>query len=235
MTMNSHLRIDVHFDLICPWCLIGKRHLATAVQQFRRLRPEVAVDIAWQSHELLPDTPLEGLPYQAFYERRLGSPAAVAARRAQVQEAARTAGIEFAFERIQVLPNTRAAHRLIALANHDGPPARSAALVERLFAAYFLEGRNIGDPEVLARISAEFGLDPAGTAAIRDAANGGADSGKDSPGATRLQVPGVPFFVFNDRFAISGAHPHQTLLEAMQSAVEPLPPAEPAAARERVA
>src|SRR5574340_1696432 len=67
--------IEVQFDLICPWCLIGKRHLTSALQQFRRLRPDVPVDIVWAPVELLPGTPLEGLPYQAFYERRLGGAA----------------------------------------------------------------------------------------------------------------------------------------------------------------
>jgi predicted DsbA family dithiol-disulfide isomerase len=234
MTMNSHLRIDVHFDLICPWCLIGKRHLATALQHFRRLRPGVEVDIAWQSHELLPDTPPAGLPYQAFYERRLGGPAAVAARRAQVQEAARPAGIEFAFERIRLLPNTRAAHRLVALANRHGSPIRTAAVIERLFAAYFFEGEDIGDPGVLARIAAKAGLGPAGAAAPRDAGNCEIDPVGDWLDATPLQVPGVPFFVFNGHFAISGAHPPQTLLQAMQSAVEVPPPAGPAASPELV-
>jgi predicted DsbA family dithiol-disulfide isomerase len=108
--------IEAFFDFICPWCLIGKRNLDAAVSRFAGLRPDARVKVLWRSHQLLPYTPPNGMPYQAFYRDRLGSPEAVAARRAQVQRAALDAGIEFAFERIEVLPNTAAAHNLVHLA-----------------------------------------------------------------------------------------------------------------------
>jgi predicted DsbA family dithiol-disulfide isomerase len=207
----GRLTVDVHFDLICPWCLIGRRHLETARQQFAKQRPDVAIEVAWRSHVLLPDTPREGLPYQAFYERRLGGPAAVAARREQVREAGRAAGVDFAFERIAVLPDTRPAHRLIAAARTHAGAAGADALVERLFGAYFIEGRDIGDAGQLAAIALGAGL-PADTMSLALAAVQSREHG--APGTDR-HVPGVPFFVIDERIAISGAQPPAVLLDAL--------------------
>lgn len=207
--MKAALSVQVHFDLICPWCFIGKRQLDAALARFTRQRPEVAVEVLWVSHELLPDTPPEGLPYQAFYDKRLGGPAAVAARRAQVQQAAHGTGIRFAFERIERLPNTRLAHRLLG---HLQRAATGEALIERLFQAYFVEGRDIGDPALLARLTEELPIaDTAGGVRHRVAAAG------------RMAVPGVPLFVFDERVALSGAQPPGVLLAQMHQAVRPQP------------
>src|SRR6187431_3147389 len=101
MPTLSRLSIAVSFDLICPWCLIGKRHLDTAIAQLRAEQPELAIDVEWNAFPLIPDTPLEGIPYREFYVARLGSPQAVAARQAQVRVAAQEAGLTLAFERIE--------------------------------------------------------------------------------------------------------------------------------------
>ncbi|HEX6736074.1 MAG TPA: DsbA family protein, partial [Azonexus sp.] len=147
------MTIEVHFDLICPWCLIGKRHLATALQRFRELHPDVSPRIVWTACPLLPDTPPQGLPYDAFYERRLGGKTAVAARRAQVQAAAATAGFQFNFEAIRVMPNTLPAHRLIRQVQQHGAPEQVETLIEKLFTAYFLDGCDIGNTDVLAGLA----------------------------------------------------------------------------------
>ncbi|NMG76427.1 DsbA family oxidoreductase [Aromatoleum diolicum] len=223
--MSPVLHIEVHFDLICPWCLIGKRHLGTALAALHRLRPDIRTEIIWRSHQLLPDTPPEGLPYQAFYLHRLGSPAAVAARRAQVQEAARSAGIAFAFDRIQLLPNTRLAHRLIALASRQGYAERSAALIDRLFCAYFMEGENIGDQGVLLRIGSDCGLDSAALATAQSATDD-CDRDQELTAEDPREVPAVPFFIFNGHLPVSGARPPDALLEVMLQAVPLVPPAE---------
>ena len=220
--MTEKLAIAVHFDLICPWCLIGKRHLRSALDQFRRLHPDVEPIIEWRSQLLLPDTPMEGIPYQAFYERRLGSPAAVAARRAQVREAARAAGVELAFERIEFMPNTLSAHLLIECARDFGDSGKTEGLIERLFTAYFMEGRNIGDPAVLASIASHAGFP--GTA-IKDCLISPERrwSFVETLAARKDQANGVPFFVFNDRLAISGAHQPPSLLAVMEQSLQPAP------------
>ena len=225
--MSATLAIDVHFDLICPWCLIGKRHLRAALEQFRRTYPDVAVTVAWRSHQLLPDIPATGIPYQAFYERRLGGPAAVAARRAQVQAAARAAGIELAFERIALMPNTLLAHRLIDCAGEFGGAEQVADLIERLFAAYFTEGHNIGALPVLLAVAAEAGF-PAAAIEARLATPEAGERFRARLAAANAGISGVPFFVFNNRLAVSGAQPPASLLAAMEQALLPTSTAHPA-------
>lgn len=225
--MKATLAIEVWFDLICPWCLIGRRHLANAIEQFARQRPHVAVSVDWCSVPLLPDSPRNGLPYRSFYERRLGGPEAVANRRAQVREAGRAAGIEFAFDRISVLPNTLAAHRLLDCAGRHGGQACKEALLDGLFAGYFLQGENIGDRSVLERIAVGYGV-------AAEALSDWRDSREEAPRTAPAGVPGVPFYVFNGRLALSGAHSPQALVEAMERAVaarqinaSPMPPGNP--------
>ena len=226
--MTNKLAVTVHFDLICPWCLIGKRHLRTALEQFRRLHPDVDVTVVWRSHQLLPDTPAAGIPYQEFYERRLGGPAAVAERRAQVQAAARAAGIEFAFERIALMPNTLMAHRLIDCAGEFGGAAHVDYLIERLFAAYFMEGRDIGALPVLLAIATEVGFPAAAIQACLVAPAPRQEFlYRLAAAAANDGISGVPFFVFNNRLAVSGAHPPHSLLAAMEQALQPAPARQP--------
>ncbi|MFX1676653.1 DsbA family oxidoreductase [Paraburkholderia sp. A2WS-5] len=208
---NRVLHIDFYFDFVCPWCLIGKRNLEAAIAALEARWPHVSVQVAWHSVELLPHTPVGGLPYEAFYLARLGSAQAVAQRRAQVRQAARAAGVELAFERIRVLPNTAAAHALVAHTTElDGGRYRGthAELIERLFTAYFIEGEDIGDAATLSRIARECGVDDAASA-----------SQPRAHGATN-RVDGVPYFVFDGRYTLSGAQPPQVLIEAMLHAAD---------------
>lgn len=213
------LKIEVFFDFICPWCLIGKRNLDMAVSRFASSRPDVRVQVEWRSHELLPWTPLDGMPYQAFYRDRLGSAEAVAARRAQVQQAGRDAGIEFAFDRIAVLPNTAAAHDLVTFAASRGDGAQIAALIDRLLTAYFMEGENIGERETLERLGRACGLEHASLKAHLAASKRLADpAGRRVPTADS-QVSGVPYFVFNTGYSLSGVHSPMAITSAMALAV----------------
>ena len=213
------LTIDVVYDFVCPWCLIGKRHLATALEQLARLRPQLEPQVRWHSIQLLPDTPWGGVPYQSFYVARLGSPEAVAARRAQVQQAGDAAGLRFAFERIRVMPNTAAAHDLVACVAGQGTAAQQAALIDRLFAAYFLEGEDVGDPAVLERAALACGYTRAGVADHL------ADTQRRRSVRARQPLPaeygmnGVPLFVLNGSLGLAGAQAPQTLLDAMLRAL----------------
>jgi len=208
--MRSKLEIAVYFDLICPWCLIGKRNLETALGLLAESDPGLSVAVDWRSAQLLPDTPVEGVDFAEFYERRLGGRVAVGVRQGQVLEAAKAAGCTIAFEKIRRFPNTARAHRLLQLARTSAGPDGFAALLDRLFAAYFADGLDIGDPEVLTLLAAETGLDPqAARSALDDAAG---------DGRWRWQAPGVPTFVFDDGAAVSGAYPPATLRDLIRRA-----------------
>jgi predicted DsbA family dithiol-disulfide isomerase len=215
-TSTPTLAIEVFFDFVCPWCLIGKRHLRTALQRLAEMRPEVQVRVDWRSQQLLPHIPPEGVAYQPFYIARLGSAEAVAMRRAQVQQAGNPAGIQFAFERIEVMPNTAAAHALAEWAAEHGSEARWSALIESLFVAYFIEGEDIGERAVLRRRAIECGFD----AAALDAHLASGASPRDGRFMARRPAPdygptGLPFYVFNGRAALPGAQPPDALLYGM--------------------
>ncbi len=216
MGESARLRIEVYVDFICPWCLIGKRNLDAAMRRYSALLPAVPITVLWRSHQLIPATPLEGIDYQAFYLDRLGSAEAVAARRAQVQRAGEAAGVEFAFERIEVLPNTAAAHQLAAYAASLGNEARHALLIDRLFTAYFIEGENIGDQRVLERLAIECGLE---REALKHHLASPSDSGANRTLHAGDHVNGVPHFVFNGQYVLSGARSVDTMVEFMMLAL----------------
>jgi predicted DsbA family dithiol-disulfide isomerase len=210
----ASVTIDVHFDFVCPWCLIGKRNLDAAVNRFATLVPDVSVKVRWHSHQLLPDIPVGGVPYQAFYVARLGGANAVAARRAQVQEAARAAGVQLAFDRIEVMPNTRAAHRLVSWAGTTSAGFQPATLIDRLFTAYFRDGEDIGDPDTLQRTGLACGLDATGLAEHLGASR--RDDDVCLPLSSQAEdVRGVPHFVFNSALSLSGAYSAGAIVEAM--------------------
>ena len=195
--MKPDLTVSVHFDLICPWCYIGKRNLDIALARLSESHPDANVRVAWRSVQLLPETPKAGVDFRAFYEARLGSPEAV------------RAGVEIDFASIKVFPNTAMAHRLLDFASAFGNRLQQDTLLERLFAAYFNEGRDIGDFETLMTLCETSGLN------ARDARSWAARS--DAPVNDVLRRPGsgVPLYQVNDRFAISGARDPEILYAMM--------------------
>ena len=207
------LSIEVYFDFVCPWCWIGRRNLTEALRRFQLDTPELATEIIWHGLQLLPETPAEGLPYQAFYERRLGSQAAVAARRRQVAEAGRMVGLEFRFEHIRTMPSTRLAHALVRHLQTPGDTRLVDTMIERLFAAYFIGGTDIGSAEDLCLIAANLGLDPAEMRRVLTAAG---SHGEPAPDAGPAAISGVPYFVFEGGLATSGAQAPETLLALLQ-------------------
>lgn len=212
--MNRPLHLSVYFDFICPWCLIGKRNLSQALQLFAGQHPLTPVELNWIGVQLLPDLPAAGVPFAEFYLNRLGSAEAVRQRQAQVQAAAAHAGLEINLQHIARMPNSADAHRLLAHASALGSPAQLDALLERLFAAYFLRGEDIGDRATLLNIAAACGY-PAAQLVHSLRGDGAPFQG---PGAHCSS--GVPTFVINQRLALSGAQPPQVLFAALQRAVE---------------
>ena len=209
------MTIDVISDVVCPWCFIGRRRLGEALTRYAATDPRVRPVVSWHPFQLNPDLPREGIARQAYLEAKFGGPERAAEIYARVRAAGRTVGIEFAFDRIERQPNTIDAHRLISWAQANGDPEE---VVERLFRAYFLEGRFIGDRDVLADVAGEAGLS-------RDAARAYLDSesGTDTVEAMdrrvrELGVTGVPFFIFDGQVAVSGAQEAPVLVGAMEQA-----------------
>ncbi|MDR7134507.1 putative DsbA family dithiol-disulfide isomerase [Lysobacter niastensis] len=205
MSGRNKVTIAVHFDLICPWCFIGTRHLALARALFAQKYPAVAVESEWHPVQLLPEAPEQGLAFAELYQTRLGSPQ-------EVELAARRAGLELDMTAIQRMPNTARALDLLRRVAVLGEPALYEALLDRLFAAYFQRGEDIGDAATLRRLAEEVGVP---SDRLADAAPDGACAAQAAPA-----VPGVPHFVLNGRLSLSGAHNAAILFEAMSQGVQ---------------
>lgn len=208
----SILRIEVYFDLICPWCLIGKRNLESALATLAWLHSEIRPELHWQPVQLLPEIPEHGIPFGEFYERRLGSGDAVIRRQDQVRRAAESVGVEIAFEHITVMPNTARAHRLLAMAEQQGNVGLHTDLLESLFCGYFQQGQDIGDTATLLRIADSLGLN--GEASARAVS----DSSRLPRPAPQVAAQGVPYFVFDRNSTVTGAVGSDTLLRLMREA-----------------
>ncbi|GGO84262.1 DSBA oxidoreductase [Marinobacterium nitratireducens] len=214
--MTPKLSIDVYFDFICPWCLIGKRKLELALAGLHADHPGIDVEIRWQGVQLLQDLPIEGEPFDAFYRNRLGSAEAVARRQHQVRQAAADAGVAIDLASIRRMPNTAAAHRLFAHAGTLGTTAQRDALLERLFSAYFQRGEDLGDPATLSRIMQECGFPTDG---IDPLLRG--NGGRFVPAFPDTGPAMVPLFVINGKYRISGAQPADVLEGALYGALAP--------------
>ena len=217
------MRLEVFSDTICPWCLIGKRRLEKALAQ----RQDLEVEVVWRPFELNPDMPPEGYPRAAYLEAKFGGSQRADQIYASIRAAGESEEIVFDFERIARVPNTVDSHRLIDWSADEG---KQDAVVERLFAAYFVEGRDVGDHEVLIDAAADAGMNGAQCAA-RLATN--EDRGRiraESGEARSLGVQGVPFFIFDRKYAISGAQAPDVFIRAFEIVEKESPEAAPALA-----
>jgi len=212
------MHIDIIADVICPWCFIGKRRLERALA----LRPELTAMLSWRAFELHPDLPSDGIPRELYLSAKFGNSSAAERFYAAISVAGRVERIEFAFDRIRRIPNTLRAHRLIRLGARYG---RGECLVEALFRAYFLEGRDIGQIETLANIAGRAGLDQAKTRHYLAGDAGITEARAEQRRARRLGVHTVPYFVIERGYAISGAQEPEMFLPMFDIAASIADPA----------
>lgn len=173
--------------------------------------------VRWLPYQLSPDVPAGGVPRKSYMERKFGA-AGLKGAQERLEGIGRDVGIDFRFERIEVQPNTLEAHRLLHYAESTG---RADAVSEALFDAFFVAGENVSDPGALADIGVRAGLE---RPALEKYLASDADREQVLAGiaeAQRLGVRGVPFFIFNRRYAVSGAQEPQVLLSAMREAMKP--------------
>ncbi|MEU2221522.1 DsbA family oxidoreductase [Streptomyces sp. NPDC018347] len=205
------ITLDVFSDLICPWCYIGGRRLDKAVGVVRERTGE-EFHIRHHAFELNPEMPLSGMDRRAYRSGKFGSWERSRQLDSGTVSAGRDDGVVFDYEAIARTPNTRAGHRLIALAEQRSQ--QGWAMADRLLAAYFSEGQDVGDTTVLARIGQEMGLgedvaarlaDPALESAVRE----------DLNLAEHLGLRGVPVLIVGDK-AISGAVGADALVEFLE-------------------
>jgi predicted DsbA family dithiol-disulfide isomerase len=207
------MEIAIFSDVICPWCFIGKRRLEQALDE---LGWRERVDADWLPFELNPDMPAGGMARSAYRARKFGAERS-AALDEQLHSVGEEVGIRFAFDRIARTPNTRRAHMLVAGASRrNSAPGTAHRLVEALFDAYFQRAEDIGDDEVLAEVAGRAGLD-------RDEAKAWLGEGalvdtvvQAERRAGELGISGVPFFIVDRSWAVSGAQPAPLWVDALR-------------------
>ncbi|HTN85468.1 MAG TPA: DsbA family oxidoreductase [Sorangium sp.] len=209
------LRVDVWSDIACPWCYVGKRRLEAALARFPH---RDSVEVVWRAFELDPsakrvlDAPV---PYAERLAKKYGASVARAeAMIRQMTDVAAADGLELHFEKVRP-GNTFDAHRVLHLAAERGV---QDAVKERLLRAYMTEGEAIGDPEVLARLAGEAGLDPDEVRAALEGDAYAREVRADEAEARAIGITGVPFFAFGGRYGASGAQPAEQLLGVLQKA-----------------
>ncbi len=192
------MQIDIVSDTICPWCYIGKRKLESALND----RPDIEVELGWRPFQLNPHMPAEGMDRAEYLRAKFGGEDRAAQIYDAVAQAGLAVGIEFAFDRVERTPSTLDSHRLIRWATTAGC---QDAVVEELFRRYFLEGADIGDAGVLTSVAAAGGMD---AGLVADLLAGDADLElirREDAMARQMGINGVPCFIIDRKYAISGA------------------------------
>lgn len=205
------IKVAVVSDVVCPWCYIGKRRLEKAISN---LSDKYEFDVAYYPFELNPDIPLEGLNQKEYLSEKFGSEDDFKQKTAHVTEIAATEGLVFNYENQIISPNTRNAHRLILLANEEG---KQLAIAEAFFKAYFTNGVDLSKKENLAAIAASVGMDKDKVIDFLDSDTGLTEVAAAETELQRIGISGVPFYIINDRYGISGAQPSNVFIEAFEN------------------
>lgn len=217
MSEARALSIDVVSDVICPWCLIGSRRLDRALAEL----PDVKVELAFHPFLLDPKTPVDGKDLRAFLRAKYGDPEPMFRR---VESVAKEDGVPLDFSKVTRAPSTVKAHTLIRHAAEKGPSAQHA-LAKALFGAYFLEGLDVGDDEVLARLAAGVGFKEAEARALIGDSAELATTREQATAWSQRGVSGVPFVIFGKKLAVSGAQPVALFKQALERAAAEAPQA----------
>ena len=208
-TKTDAIKVDIWSDVQCPWCYIGKRKFETAVAGF-----DGAVDVTYHSFELAPDTPVDfdGTPKDYLAQRKGVSPAQAEQMLERVTGIAASVGLDYDYDHVHQT-NTIKAHELLHYAKSKG---RQIDMKERLLKAYFIDGRHVGRIEDLADLAAEIGLDRDEVVRVLTDETYLPDVKADVAQAAEYGINGVPFFVFEDKYGVSGAQDPATFANVLE-------------------
>lgn len=208
----ERLTIDLISDVVCPWCYLGKARLELAIAE---VQDEVGVDINWRPYRLNPDIPPEGVDHHKYLAEKLGGAEAVRQAHERLTALGKEVGINFDFAAIKIGPNTLDAHRLLHWAMMEGKEIQDR-VATGLFKANFEDGRNVGDHAVLTDIAEKAGLD---RKVIENLLSTDADTDTilgEIDAAQKMGVSGVPFFIIDGQYAVSGAQTPDVLAGAFR-------------------
>lgn len=208
----ERVTIDVVSDVVCPWCYLGKARLELAIAE---VQDELGVDVNWRPYRLNPDYPPEGVDQKQALIAKLGGEEAVERAHATLTKLGEEVGIRYDFAAIKIGPNTLDAHRLLHWALVEGREVQDR-VATALFKANFEEGRNVGDHAVLLDIAEECGLERKVIESLLKS-----DADKDTvideiDAAQKMGVNGVPFFIIDGQYAVSGAQTPEVFVNALR-------------------
>jgi predicted DsbA family dithiol-disulfide isomerase len=202
------VKLDIISDPICPWCYIGKANLDKALLQY----PDHPFAMEWHPFQLNPDMPVGGMNRRTYLETKFGGKDAAVKAYAPVVGAAEKAGLTINLDAMKVTPNTIDAHRLIHWA---GIEERQTFVVDLLFKAYFVEGRDIGSHEVLADVADMAEMDAALVTKLLETENDTDDIRKRDAHSREMGVSSVPTFIIANQHAVPGAQPPETWVQVI--------------------
>ena len=207
------MRIDFVFDTVCPWCYIGKRRLERALA----MRPDVVPELRWRPFLLNPELPPPGLDRQIFLERKFGSPYRIQRIHGAASSAGQAEDIRFNFDAIERTPSSINSHRLI---QYVAPTGRQNEVVGAIFEAFFVNGEDIGDIDVLGQIAESCGIPRRPVENYLWSGNGITAVESENARMHRLGVSGVPCYIFDERYAVAGAQEPDMLARLLDIARE---------------
>lgn len=204
------MKVEIYSDVACPWCYIGERRFQRALAAFPRADE---VEVVFRPYQLDPGAPAEAVPLKAYLERRFGRP--VDDMLAVASANARSEGLELNWDRA-LSANTLTAHRLMWLAEREHGAAVQRVLADKLFEAYFTKGGDVSDPELLASLAVEAGMDGDRVRAFLASDEGLAETEAEIERARSLGITAVPTFVIDGKWAVQGAQPASTFLRVLE-------------------
>lgn len=206
---KTKIKIDVVSDVVCPWCYIGKRRLEKAIAQ---VADQIEVEIEYHPFELNPEMPAEGRNQKEYLTKKFGSDAKYQQITSQVTATAAIEGLRFDFNKQHISPNTRNSHRLIAFAKQHG---KQLEMKEALMKAYFTDGIDLTKTENLVSIATELGLNEKSVITYLQSDEGLTEVITEENLNIQRGISGVPFYIINNTYGISGAQPSEVFTEAL--------------------
>ena len=207
--MKPSIKIDVVSDVVCPWCYIGKRRLEKAISQ---LKDRIDVEVEYHPFELNPATPKEGINHKAYLVNKFGGEARYRQLTDHVVGVAAGEGLKFNFDDHHITPNTLDAHRLIAFARQHG---KQHEMKEALMSAYFEKGRDLTQANNLVDEAVSVGLDRSAVEVFLKSDALLAEVKLEEQHSLKRGVSGVPFYIINDKYGISGAQPTEAFVQVL--------------------
>ena len=207
------MKIDIISDTVCPWCFIGKRRLERALRE----RPEIEADVRWHPFQLNPEMPLDGIDRQTYLNLKFGGSKNAQEVYSNIINAGAREDLDFNFTAISRTPNSLLSHRLIYFCRNN---SYQSIIIENLFRSYFFHGLDIGKQSNLVKISEESGLNAIEVERYLRSDNDSQLIRTQDKRSRELGISGVPCFIINDEFVVSGAQEPEVFLQVFDAANE---------------